>query len=188
MKLVSASTQHLPGYVDALRQGWSPSNVRPALAREQLAEIELDPAAFLATQDDREGRAPPIRMPASSTVPRLPGFVRWMWDGEFSGLIGFRWQPGTTELPPHCLGHIGYAVVPCKRRRGYASAALGMLLDELRRERLRGLDFVEIVTDTTNVVSQRVIEANGGVLVERFIKPAVYGGTESLRYRIGLWG
>ena len=24
-------------------------------------------------------------------------------------LAGFRWQPGTSELPTHVLGHIGYA-------------------------------------------------------------------------------
>jgi hypothetical protein len=34
--------------------------------------------------------------------------------------------------------------------------------------------------------SQRVIEANGGVLVERFIKPASLGGMPGLRYRINL--
>jgi len=45
----------------------------------------------------------------------LPGFSRWMWDGECCGSIGFRWQPGTDVLPPHYLGHIGYAVVPCER-------------------------------------------------------------------------
>ena len=59
-----------------------------------------------------------------TTVPRLPGYLKWMWDGEFCGVIGFRWQPGTEALPPTCLGHIGYAVVPWKRGRGYATAAL----------------------------------------------------------------
>ena len=44
-----------------------------------------------------------------------------MWDGEFCGSIGFRWQPGTTDLPRHVLGHIGYSVVPWKRRLGYAT-------------------------------------------------------------------
>jgi hypothetical protein len=38
--------------------------------------------------------------------------------------------------------------------------------------------------DLSNVVSQRVIEANGGQLVERFFQPAAYGGAEALRYRI----
>jgi predicted acetyltransferase len=49
-----------------------------------------------------------------------------------------------------------------------------------------GLEFVEITTDPTNTGTQRVIEANGGVLVERFTKPAVYGNAEGLRYRIFL--
>lgn len=33
-----------------------------------------------------------------------------------------------------------------------------------------------------------VIEATGGTLVERFRKPAVYGGAEGLRFRILLAG
>lgn len=45
---------------------------------------------------------------------------------------------------------------------------------------------MELTTDATNTASQQVIEANGGRLVERFNKPAVYGGAESLRYRIYL--
>jgi predicted acetyltransferase len=107
----------------------------------------------------------------------------WMWDGEFCGSIGFRWQPGTAELPPYCLGHIGYAVVPWKRRRGYATQALADILPEARRE---GLPYVELTTDVSNVASRRVIEANGGRVVEPFKKPARYGGAESLRFRIEL--
>ena len=34
--------------------------------------------------------------------------------------------------------------------------------------------------------SARVIEGDGGVLHERFIKPAAYGATPGLRYRIAL--
>jgi hypothetical protein len=33
-----------------------------------------------------------------------------------------------------------------------------------------------------------VIESNGGVLVERFIRPAAYGAAPGLRYRIALTG
>ena len=85
-----------------------------------------------------------------------------MWDGEFAGSIGFRWRPGTTDLPPYCLGHIGYGVVPWKQRRGYATRALANLLPLAKQE---GLPFVAITTDTHNVPSQRVILANGGVFV-----------------------
>lgn len=105
-----------------------------------------------------------------------------MWDGEFCGSISFRWQPGTAELPPYCLGHVGYSVVPWKRNRGYATRALQLLLREARLE--GGLPYIELVADADNVPSQRVIEANGGKLVARFRKSAEYGGKESLRFRI----
>jgi predicted acetyltransferase len=98
-------------------------------------------------------------------------------------VIGFRWQPGTNDLPPFVLGHIGFAVVPWKQRRGYATRALGFLLPAARQE---GLDYVELTTSIANVASQRVIEANGGKLVERFEKPAAYGCEEGFRYRIHL--
>jgi predicted acetyltransferase len=43
-----------------------------------------------------------------------------------------------------------------------------------------GLPFVEIVTDLANIASQRVILANGGMLVERFVKPPLFGGRPGL--------
>jgi predicted acetyltransferase len=107
----------------------------------------------------------------------------WMWDGEFCGSASFRWQPGTEALPPYCLGHIGYSVVPWKRGRGYATQALGELLEHAKAE---GLRYVEITTRTDNVPSQRVILANGGVLAEEFTAPAALGGHRHLRYRVRL--
>ncbi len=85
---------------------------------------------------------------------------------------------GTSD---NCLGHIGYSVVPWKRQRGYATRALQLLLPQARGE---GLAFVELTTEANNIASQRVIEANGGELIERFHKSAVYGGAEGLRFRI----
>ena len=69
------------------------------------------------------------------------------------------------------------------RDRGYATLALSLLLPDARAE---GLPYVEITTDPDIRTSQRVIEANGGVLVERFVKPPQYGGVPGLRYRIVL--
>ncbi len=184
MKLVWPSRGYLPGYVDALERGWSPDNLRgEAAAREQLAAIGEDADAFLATLVDKEARGPRIVLPDGTTVTRLPGYSKWIWDGEFCGSIGFRWQPGTEALPPHCLGHIGYAVVPWKRGRGYATAALKQMLEEARDE---GLRYVEITTDPANLASRRVIERNGGVLIEEFVAPAAVGGGKELRYRVYL--
>jgi len=181
MELVWPAAEYLTSYARALDQGWSPDNLRPQTALDELARIKYDPALFIAEQVDREGSGPPVMLPDGSIVPRLPAYRLWMWDGEFSGAVGFRWQRGTTELPSHILGHIGFSVVPWKRRRGYATRALQLLLPHVRKE---GLSYVELTTDPDNVASQRVIAANGGQLVERFTKPAVFGGAEGLRFRI----
>ena len=182
--LVKPSFTELPGYVAALEKGWSPDNVRQAeAAKEHLEKISDDAAGFLASLDDQDAKGDPIRLPDGSLVPRLPGFARWIWDGDFCGAIGFRWQPGTSTLPAHLLGHIGYSVVPWKRGAGYAKQALSAVLQEARQ---RGLTHVELTTDPANVASQKVILACSGYLLERFHKPAAYGEAESLRYRIVL--
>jgi predicted acetyltransferase len=184
MRLVWPAEQYLPGYVAALRRGWSADNILgEAAAREELEKIANDPARFLAELVDREAQGGPVTLPDGSSVPRLPGYRRWLWDGEFCGSIGIRWQPGSSALPAYCLGHIGYAVVPWKRGHGYATLALRALLPEARAE---GLTYVDLVTDPSNIASQRVIQANGGVLVERFVEPAQYGHAEALRFRIEL--
>ena len=184
LHLVWPANEFLDGYIGALQNGWSPDNVRgEAAAKEMLQRIQKDRELFVSRQVDRDASGEPVTLPDGSQVPRLPGYSRWLWDGDFCGVIGFRWQAGTSALPLHCLGHIGFAVVPWKQKRGYATAALRMLLPDVKAE---GLEYAELTADPWNVASQHVIEANGGLLVERFFKPSHYGGGEALRYRISL--
>jgi predicted acetyltransferase len=185
MQIVKPATAYVPSYVTALKQGYSPDNVRGAVAAQEiLARIEsLGADAFTASLEDREAKGPLVTLPDGTQVKRIPGFHRWMWDGEFCGSISLRWTPGTTDLPPHVLGHIGYSVVEWKRRLGYATSALAQLLVEARDT---GLPFVEITTDPDNVASQRVITANGGELMGEFTKPESFGSKPGLRYRIKL--
>jgi predicted acetyltransferase len=183
MELIRPRREHLAGYLDALRRGWSPDTTREGIDQEAIDRVVSDPDRVLALMDDREAAGGPIALPDGSTVPRLPGLTRWMWDGEFAGSINLRWRPGTTDLPPTCLGHIGYAVVPWKRGRGYATAALRAMLPIAAAE---GLPFVEITTDLGNIASRRVIEANGGVLQEQFTKLDSAGGGQALRFQVDL--
>ena len=181
--LVWPTREHLPSYVAALERDWSPDTLRPEAAREELEQIAADPEAFVAAQIDREGAGPPVTLPDGTKMKRLPGYRRWIWDGEFCGVIGLRWQPGTEALPAHVLGHIGFSVVPWKRKRGYATRALALILEDAARE---GLRYVELTTKLENVASQRVIEANRGRLIERFTTPGEYGERAALRFRIDL--
>ena len=176
----------LAGYVAALERGWSPNTMRPEAAQEQLAAIARDAAGFVAGLTDPEARGGPVTLPDGSSAARLPGRTFWIWDAAddaFCGSINLRWQAGTPALPPHVLGHLGYTVVPWRQRRGHATAALRALLPVARDE---GLPHVDATTDEDNVASQRVLEANGGVLIDRLQPPPALGKGVVRRYRFRL--
>ncbi len=185
MDLVAPAERYLASYVAACEQGWASekATLDAEAAGRELAEIQADPDAFLAALNHPTRMDQPVILPDGSTVPRLPGVRRWMWDGESCGAISVRWQPGGMELPPHCLGHIGYAVVPWKRRRGYATEALAQMLPIARDQ---GLAWVDIVTDIENTASASVVQACGGVLVREYVVPAESGGFAAHQWRIAL--
>lgn len=184
MRLVIPAFEYLEEYRAALETGWSPRTSRPKAAQEELDAISQDPDAFIASLDDPDGHGGDIQLPDGSFVKRLPSFRRWIWESGFCGSIELRWQHGTNDLPPTCLGHIGYSVVPPRRREGLATAALAALLPEARRI---GLTAVDLTVDPSNIASFRVIEANDGHLVSRREKMPSYGDGQELLYRIALF-
>lgn len=201
MKLVRPGPEHLTAYCAALQRGWSADNVRGAVAAlEEQERIATDPAAFLALMDDPQGAGPPVTLPDGSQRARIPSLRRWLWEpdsfdgrdrvdgadqtcGGFAGSISLRWMSGGAPLPPHVLGHIGYAIVPWCAGRGLAKQALAQMLPLARAQ---GLKQVEITTDPDNLASQRVITANGGRLLASFDKGQAYGHRPGLRFVIDL--
>jgi predicted acetyltransferase len=165
----------LAQYEAALRAGWSPDTERD-ISGEQLARLRRDPDEFLADLMRQDGTIDT----AAGTVPRLPGRVYWLDDGEFCGVINLRYVPGSDRLPDYVSGHIGYAVVRWKRRRGYATRALALLLPVARDV---GLTQVEITCDEDNAASRRVIIKNGGIRTGRRTQPR---GKTKLVFRIAL--
>lgn len=91
---------------------------------------------------------------------RVPSSNRWIVeDGRVVGTIAIR--HGLTASLLWEGGHIGYAVRPSSRRRGVATAALGIALDLAAA---RGIDPVLVTCDDDNIGSARTIESQGGVL------------------------
>jgi predicted acetyltransferase len=84
----------------------------------------------------------------------------WLVDnGEFVGRVDIRHR-----LTPHLLhegGHIGYDIRPSKRGRGHGKTLLKLALAEAQK---LGINKVLVMCHEGNIGSQKVIEANGGVL------------------------
>jgi len=115
---------------------------------------------------------PPDQVPSTFRIADV--------DGEVVGRVSIR-----HELNDHLAavgGHIGYAVRPAYRRRGYARSILRQSLDIAQA---RGLRRVLITCDDDNVASARLIEPFGGIL-ENVVTPD--GSTPTRRYWVDLTG
>ncbi|MEU6716583.1 GNAT family N-acetyltransferase [Nonomuraea sp. NPDC046802] len=100
----------------------------------------------------------------------VPMTTLWWADGErFLGRLAIRHQltPALEELG----GHIGYDVRPSARRRGHATA---MLAAALPIARTLGISEALVMCDRTNTASRRVIESNGGRLIDVTTKKRRY--------------
>ena len=126
-----------------------------AMGSQTVDELR-DPAAFAAwvamLLDHERDENVPTEMVASTT--------RWVAvDGRLVGFLSIRHE--LNDFLRELGGHIGYAIRPAERGKGYATAATALALDECRR---LGIERVLVTCDETNVASATVIERNGGVL------------------------
>ena len=62
----------------------------------------------------------------------------------------------------------GYTIHPLERRKGYGTRLLALTVAQAR---LQGASRVQVSCRTTNLGSAKIIQQNGGVLVEEAISP-----------------
>ncbi|MGJ8526682.1 hypothetical protein LMG33818_002438 [Halomonadaceae bacterium LMG 33818] len=175
----------LPAYQRALERGFSPNNLVSEETRvRELEQLRAQPERFIASIDGARNLQE-ARLYQRLGTGRIPGFRRWLMEGnEFIGSFGFRWVPGSEALPPTVPGHLGYAIAEWKRRRGYATAGVRLLLEEIRTS---GLRYIEVSIAAGNHASIGVTTACGGVY-HRCIKPSrFYPEGEEHIYRIPLF-
>jgi len=154
LHLVKPNNQLLPEYERALAAGWSPETSpepQHGIREQHLCEIRTDPQGFLKrlTGTNRVVE----RLLDGTPVPPMREVVYWISDGEFGGVISLRCLRNSGELPAGVSGHVSYAVVPWKSRKGYASQALADLLQKVPRF---GLKRLLVTTHQDNLPSRRV--------------------------------
>ena len=93
---------------------------------------------------------------------RVPNSVFFALDTERNILVGaVDIRHYLTEELLFTGGHIGDGIRPSERRKGYATAMIGLALEECRR---MGIDRVLMTCDKDNIGSAKSIRNNGGVL------------------------
>ncbi len=163
---------------------------------ESLREAYLDFAAEFAAAGEKgiAGSGAPLGDDFAAFVTRLrdfaggrnlqadwvPATTYWLVrGGRVLGTCTLRHR--LTDSLRDCGGHIGYAVRPSERGKGYATLQLRLMLEKARR---LGLDRVLLTCDKTNTASARVIQKCGGVLGSESHSPAA--GRVTSRYWIVL--
>lgn len=146
-------------FVESVREFHALGGEPPYVARLD-ADVLADPTAFTDYVEELiAGRLEESPRPAGY----VPATTLWWTAGpQFLGRLAIRHR--LTPTLERRGGHIGYDVRPSARRNGHASA---MLQAALPRARALGIDRALITCDTDNVGSRKVIEKNGGELIDK---------------------
>ncbi|MCR5879022.1 GNAT family N-acetyltransferase [Phenylobacterium sp. J367] len=166
--LVRPDLRYMASFVEALREGYQRDSLRPETP-EAIAAIAAEPEAFV-----RQQLNPPttIVLPDGSLGERVPETHLWRVEGDaFLGSVGVRHR--LNAVLEAWGGHIGYAVRPSAQGRGLATGMLAEALGWCRAN--LPLDRVMLTVNTKNIASTRVIEKNGGVLLDTIPHPWIEG-------------
>ena len=97
------------------------------------------------------------------SLGRVPSSAFWLTDGKHylgSGDVRHRINKSLKTFG----GHVGYSIRPAAQNKGLGTIQLRLLLREARR---LGIKTVRITCFDENAASARIIEKNGGKLIEK---------------------
>jgi predicted acetyltransferase len=146
---------HARSYQAAVDEGYTPDPAAPPL--------DGTPASLAAHIDWLNTQGDTITLPDGRTVARTAHMQLWLTHAfTFIGRLNIRFRL-TPELQ-RWGGHIGYAIRPNFEGRGFGRHILAEGIKAARRGGLKGL----LVTCLdTNIASIRIIESNGGRLIDQ---------------------
>lgn len=151
LALVRPSVASGASFLEAVRELPEADQNQLLYTGEPLETVERDLPAYVRRLLDRETAPVP---------PLVPDTISWAAVGDrIVGRLSFRHV--LNDFLRQVGGHIGYAVRPSDRGRGYAAE---MLRRALATERARGIGELLVTCSEDNGASIRVIIRHGGVL------------------------
>lgn len=122
-----------------------------------------------------------LRLVFSGQIGELPtSRFDFMEDETKIGFIQIRHRPShSKEVPANMASHIYYEIEPAFRGKGYGKKLLELGLREAKKI---GLKEIAITCMEDNLASKKVIESNGGVMVDEAVIPTT--GKKMLKYLI----
>ncbi|MFN8371455.1 MAG: GNAT family N-acetyltransferase [Anaerolineae bacterium] len=149
-QLVLPSVEYKASYLEALGEAVKEGRYHEIDAREIADDFAVHIENLLRRAVDE---------PVSGRVKET---IFWLVDeGVYIGRLSIR---HTLNRRLEMLGgHIGYEIRPSKRRQGYGTRILALGLPEAWK---LGLKRALVTCDSTNIGSRKIIEANGGKLID----------------------
>jgi predicted acetyltransferase len=148
VQLVAPSVRYRDSVLDAIRE----FQAEGGYSAVSLTSLTADFNAFVQRllDDEDPDKVPPHFVPQTNF---------WLVAGdEFLGRTSLRHE--LNDQLRLLGGHIGYEILPSRRRQGYGTAILGLVLAKARE---RGLARVLVTCDADNTASRRIIEHHGGI-------------------------
>jgi predicted acetyltransferase len=154
LKLIKPTPKYKDSFLAAVREFQAEERQSfPIVQMIDVEAIEKDFASYV--QACLNGRWPPPEPDWGSSANC------WLVDeDEVLGLINIRHR--LTEASRRVGGHVSFGIRPSQRRKGYATQMLEMAVWQAHNK--LGMNRVMLTCDVDNIASQKVIQANGGVL------------------------
>lgn len=150
LRLILPTKKYLNSFALGIKES-RPENAQPFNSHFRIFKTKKDfPVYIKKMTDDRQG--------VNLDPGHVPQTIYWAMAGEkFVGILKLRHR----LWPENIASHIGYAVVPSERKKGYATEMLRL---GLKKAKKLGIKNIIVSCEVSNIPSRKVIERNHGVL------------------------
>lgn len=170
LRLLLPNSKYIQSVFKAHQEQYRHGEITKEIFDRVKSEIK-DPVSFVKTIRDKSKS----KGLASGQLP----FTRyWLIDGdEYIGTL--RLSDNISQKMKYHEGNMGYQIRPSKRKKGYGSEILRL---GLVKAKSIGLKKVYLNCSKDNIASQKIIQKNGGRLIDSN-KPSISDQFTTLRHR-----